>query len=194
MRTRTIAVMIVAMLVLSTGAAAVAHDGKGKGKGPGGVTALTLYATETAATFITAGGDVIAPDDETMPTAGARFLAVDTLYGDAARTDQVGRNDIECTLTEVTGTSEADASASLLCNGVVTLDGQGTLAWQAAVTFAGMEGEVDPSQPFATVALTGGTGAFTRAGGEVVLFDESTSEDVSLTRYEVSLLRFRTSR
>lgn len=180
MRTRTLAAGVAVALVVTTGAAALASDGKGRS---GKSTDVTLYATETSSTYITATGQVD-PPEAALPAPGDRFVSVDTLYADVARTETVGRNDISCTFTEVSGTTEADVRLSLLCDGVVTLDGQGSLAWQGAALLGA---EVDPSSPFITVALTGGTGAFTRAGGEVDVFDESTTETESLTRYELDL-------
>jgi hypothetical protein len=90
---------------------------------------LVLYATETASTTISATGVVDPPEtDASAFTAGTRFVSVDTLYSDEARTKKVGRNDISCEVTEVVGTAEAPEAATLLCQGVVRLEA-GSLAW-----------------------------------------------------------------
>lgn len=196
MRVRLLFLLLVALLVSSVTAAVAAtpsghdrdHHDKGKDKGP-----LVLYATETASTYITADGTVHteaeAEAEMVPPTAGDRFVFVDTIYADTERTEEVGRNDIVCTVTEFSGTSEADFEQHMTCDGVVTLD-DGTLAWQAAVHVAATD-EFDPEAPFATVAITGGTGDYRGASGQASLFDESESEAESLTRYEIHLSRGR---
>ncbi|MFA9444930.1 hypothetical protein [Egicoccus sp. AB-alg6-2] len=195
MRIRTIPLLMIVLLVLGSTAAFAEggtkhRDDHGK-KGGHHKGVLVLHATETSATYITADGRVFTDEDEEevddlMPSAGDRFLLVDTLYSDEARTALVGRNDIECTVTAFSGTSEEDFSQNLLCHGVVTVDGAGTLAWQGAVQFSSMT-EFDPAMPFATVAITGGTGQYLGASGQAKLFDTSTDDDESLTRYEVKL-------
>ena len=159
---------------------------------------LTLYATETSSVAISPTGEVDpAEDDPSGFAPGARFLAVDTLYSDEARTKRVGRNDLSCDVTEITGPAEEPTGASLLCSGVIALDDQGSLAWQASVSFAMTEAE-DSEAPFATVAITGGTGDFRKAGGQVAIFEEGTpgedEDSESLTRYEVELLQLKARR
>lgn len=156
------------------------------------VQELTLYATETSFTFVTVAGEVFTDEEpEIAPGPGDRFLAVDTLFADAERTEEVGRNLIECTLITAAGETEEEFTADVLCHGVVSLTDQGDLAWQGQFRIP----ESFLSEPFITVAITGGTGAFTRAGGSVAIFDESPEDDSeTLSRYEVSLLRFRTER
>lgn len=159
---------------------------------------LTLYGVQTAFTGILATGEVFTDEEpDQPPTAGARFVEVDTLYSDAEHTAEVGRNDISCVFTETTG-SEGDFGANVLCNGVVTIIGQGTLAWQGTTSF-GPDSEESPETPFITVALTGGTGAFTAAGGQASIFDvtprpagEEEPEEV-LSRYDIELLTFKTT-
>lgn len=154
---------------------------------------LVLYATETASTSISATGVVDPPEtDAAAFTAGARFLAVDTLYSDEARTKEVGRNDISCEVTEVVGTAAAPEAATLLCQGVVRLEA-GSLSWQGSTTFA--ESEEEPEGPFIQIAITGGTGDFRAAGGTVEVFQESEEDDEeNLTRYEVDVLTFATKK
>lgn len=149
------------------------HDGK----------QLTLYADETSST------DVPSRGEEEPPQVGDRFLIVDTLYRDRRLRREVGQNLIDCTFVSVSGETEEDFAASLLCHGVLTLDGKGDISWQGQTSFSAEEPEADA--PFITVALTGGTGRFTNAGGEAEIFE--TGEE-SQTRYEIDLLKFKTSR
>ena len=154
-------------------------------------TELTLYATETAFTLVSATGQVNPPEDDPSAfTAGARLLIVETVFSDEARTKPAGRNDILCTIIEVTGTVEAPGDATLVCDGVIRLNDKGSLTWMGSVTFAAAEEE--PEGAFATLAITGGTGKFRAAGGEITIFDESTTADETLSRYEIDLLRFET--
>lgn len=191
MRIRFVPLLLVVLLALGTTAAFAENGAKHRdnGKAPNkGV--VVLHATEIAAITITASGDVFtdeeAPEDM-IPSAGDRFLLVDKLYADEARTQAAGRNDIECTVTQFSGTSEEDFEQHMLCQGVVTLYATGTLAWQAALSFSSTQ-EFDPAAPFATVAITGGTGDYFGAGGQAELFDTSPEgSEESLTRYEVKL-------
>lgn len=193
MRIRFIPLLMVVLLVLGSTAAFAESGSKHRDNGKAGHKGVVvLHATETSTTAITADGTVLTEDDmeeQGPPSAGDRFLLVDTLYLDEARTELAGRNDIECTVTEFSGTSEEDFEQHMLCHGVVTLDGAGTLAWQAALHFSAMaESEFDPEAPFATVAITGGTGEYFGANGQAQLFDTSPEDSVeSLTRYEVKL-------
>lgn len=173
---------------------------------------LTFFAKEAAFTFITAEGEVftdeeadVATDGEEeegfAPQPGDRFVGVDTVFADEALTEEVGRNDFECSVTDAHGDfpeddngdvskessgesedgEEPDFFASLNCSGVVTLDEQGSLAWQGATTFPPAEEE----GPFITVAITGGTGEFLGASGEAAI---SEVDDEGRTRYDVTLL------
>jgi hypothetical protein len=96
----------------------------------------------------------------------------------------VGRNDIDCTFVEV---SEVDFFARLLCHGVIDKFGTGTISWQAIITFS----ESTDGQPF-SVAITGGTGIFANAGGEIIVHNVGapTEEEFDDTLYEIRLLRF----
>lgn len=154
---------------------------------------LTLHSRETSSMFVTASGEVFEGpgEPEVAPGPGDRFLVVDTLFRDPERTEEVGRNLIECTFITALGETEEEFTADVLCHGVVTLDDQGDLAWQAQ--FRAPEAFLE--DPFVTVAITGGTGAFERAGGSAQIFDESPEDQSeSLARYEVRLLLFRTAK
>lgn len=176
--------VIVAMLIAA--GPAVAHQDS---EGDDGSDSFTLWAAETYAVLVAPDGTVEEePQEEFEPTVGTRFLSIDTLYADEERTEEVGSNRIACEVVRIEGESEEDAFVDLLCQGVVTLDGQGDLPWQASVSFSAAE--VDAEEPFVVVALTGGTGEFVAAGGEVAVFDETTEEaEAALSRYEVTLVR-----
>ncbi|MFA9428803.1 hypothetical protein [Egicoccus sp. AB-alg2] len=187
MRHRILPALLAGGLLVTGSTAALA----GPEDGDGGGTTLTLYAVEASFTYITATGEVLSDDEaeseQTLPSAGDRFVFVDELYADEARTERVGRNDGECTFTAFTGETEEEFQASLVCHGVVTVDDTGSLAWQGALQFSAAE--VDPEQPFATVAVTGGTGGLVGADGQVRIFDTTAEGDEqSTTRYEVELL------
>jgi hypothetical protein len=177
--------LLVLLVGLIGGGVATADDQRGKS----GVQELTLYATETSFTIVTATGEVFPGGEEPLPSAGDRFLLVDTLYADPERTEEVGRNLVECTFVTVTGEVEEELTAQALCAGVVALDGQGDLAWQGQFRIPEAFAE---EGPIITVAITGGTGAFERAGGSAAIFDETPEEaEQSLSRYEIRLLQFK---
>jgi hypothetical protein len=163
---------------------------------------LTLYASETDSAFITADGQVFheeEADEEGGPGIGDRFAGAEALYDDAERTNEVGRNDITCTVTEASGEFPAeepddpadlpdDLFLALYCDGVVTLFDQGSLSWQGSTFFTA---DFDEEAPFITVAINGGTGAFNRAGGEVEIFETDEEGD---SIYEITLFNLRAGR
>lgn len=192
--------LLAALLVLGLVApAAVAGHRDGK-KPPRHVQELTLYASEDASTFITREGQVIVDEEFFAPNVGDRIVVTETVYDDADRTNDVGRNHLECTITEVVGELPEEEPAegeeipffrvSFVCTGVLDMFGQGTLSWTGLAAFSSEDIDVEPgTQPFATVAITGGTEAFLGAAGQVAIFDElSEDEDEVLSRYEVTLL------
>jgi hypothetical protein len=156
-----------ALVGLVSGSAAA-----GDGNGDDGDEDLTWYASESSST------------DPDPFEAGATFVFVDTLFSDEDREDEVGRNDGACTVTEFEGSEDNPETATIMCTGVITLDDSGTLTWSGAVTFEGEE-ESDSDEPFATIAITGGTDDHLDAGGEIDVFEEGDEGD---TRYEVTLL------
>jgi hypothetical protein len=186
MRTRLLTIALATLLVLSTGGTAVFADKDGKGRNDRS-TSLTLYAVEGPSTFLTATGEE-PEDEEYVPGPGDRLIIVEQLFTDEDREDdQVGRNDIECTFTAV----DDDLIANLLCRGVLTLDDQGSLAWQGSTQFDLTE-DPDEDEALIKVAITGGTGDFTRAGGEVVVFDTTEEDDDETTStYEVTLFQLK---
>jgi hypothetical protein len=183
---------IVALLLGVIGPAASAGDQR---HDETGVQTMTLFSQETSFTFVTATGEVFADGAEPEPGTpepfagpGDRFLLVDTLFSDPERTLEVGRNLVQCTFVTATGETEEEFTADGLCHGVVTLDSQGDLAWQGQFRIPESFTE---EGPIITVAITGGTAAFERAGGSAAIFDESPEGDESLARYEIRLLTFK---
>lgn len=168
----------VALVTLTGGGGAAADAGTAAGDGTTSGDRLTLYSTVASESFVSAQGEDIG---EEGPDAGARILLVDTLYRDGERTDEVGRNDLVCTVTEAT---EEDALQAL-CFGVVRLDDQGSLAWSAAVQLGAQAESAD--EPFMVVAVTGGTQEFTGADGQVELFEDGSTDEGAKVRYEVDL-------
>lgn len=195
--------LVVSALVGLTAMPAAAHTSHGDTDTD---DTLTLYAVEEDAIYITRQGEVIV-DEEAVPATPAQgdgFLSTDALYEDEERTELVGRNHIECTVTEVVGelpTEELedpddyeDFRTTTSCSGVVQLFGQGTLTWSGAATFSlddlleEIESGYDFDEPFITVAITGGTQELIGANGQVDVFDEEApTEDEVWTRYEVQL-------
>lgn len=184
----SIAAMLVLVVAMVGGGVATAADSDQGHK----TRMLTLYSRETSFTYVTATGEVFTdgtePSEEVPPGPGDRLLVVDTLYSDPDRTEEVGRNLIECTFVSATGETPEELVADALCHGVVTLHDQGDIAWQAQFRAP----EAFEADPFVTVALTGGTGKFERAGGSAEIFDESPEDgEESLSRYEIRLLKFK---
>jgi len=190
MRTRRMLVtgLVLSLLSLGTGGA-VAASAQEKD--------LTFYAEEASSVDVTRTGEVFEGDEDYTPAAGDRFIIVDKLYSDEARSDAAGRNDIACTVTEFSGEfpegepapgDEVDFLLRFICEGVIDLGDDGTLTWQGAAEFSDETSEGD-DVPFITVAITGGTGDFKRAGGQAELFDIGSDEEGApvLTRYEVAL-------
>jgi hypothetical protein len=213
LRKTFVSLVITLMALAMVAAPAIAHS-KADSKAPPkavptapdlGVTELTLYTIEDVSTTITREGDVLTDDaaEEMAPEVGDRFIATDTVYADAERTDEVGRNHIQCVVSEVAGelpeTEPTEGEElpyfrlSILCSGVLDLFGQGTLSWSGVTTFTSEDFEELTEEemldkPFIVVAITGGTFDFVGASGEVAIFEEeSPVEDETWNRYEVAL-------
>lgn len=164
-----------------------------------GAEHLTFYSEEVSSVTVTRTGEVFEGEEqeEFQPAAGDRFIIVEKLYSDEARDDEVGRNDIACTVTESSGEfpegepapgDEFDFLLRFVCEGVIYLDDDGTLTWQGAAEFSDETFEAE-DEPFITVAITGGTEKFVRAGGQVEISDVSADEEDAavLSRYDVEL-------
>jgi hypothetical protein len=175
---------------------AMAENDKKDGK------TVDLYAIEDTSTLITREGEVYSGDDEPDfdPDVGDRFVVLESVYYDAERTDEAGRNHIECTISESVGEfpemepAEGEPwpsfAVSFVCSGVLDLHEHGTMSWSGVTGFTSEDEfeEGQPESPFIVLAVTGGTGGLIGASGEVVVYEEDTGSDDILSRYEVHLL------
>jgi hypothetical protein len=129
---------LVALGVMAFGAAAAsAGDGK---------RTLRLTATENQFAFLDLG--------DAGNSVGDEFVFSETL---ARHGVDVGESGIACTLTEIASYDMITAN----CIGTLRLP-RGQITIQGLVSFQG-EGQPDPF----SVAITGGTGAYRRASGEM---------------------------
>jgi hypothetical protein len=106
-----------------------------------------------------------AEGEENIPKVGDEFLFTDTLYqlGGTPEApvpvgDPIGVNSVRCLVSQV---FEAEEDAASICNGLMTLDGRGDIAFQVRFRFSEL---ADPG--FLHAAITGGTGDFYDAGGQ----------------------------
>ena len=106
------------------------------------------------------------PEGEEIPVVGDEFVFTDIVYelggtpeAPAPVGDPVGVNSVRCMIVQV---FEAEEDASSACTGVLSLDGRGDLTFQLRFNFSDFE---DPG--FIQVAITGGTGDFYDAGGQL---------------------------
>jgi hypothetical protein len=150
---------------------------------------IWLYADviDEAEVVITADGRVPTGDEDTIP--GDRFLSRDDLYVLGGTQEQpipvgepIGRNTIDCTAIE-----GSELAFRILCDGVIEMFGQGTIAWQAILVFS----EASAGQPI-NVAITGGTGIFANVGGEALVHEDLEGEGGDAV-YEIRLQRFNGS-
>lgn len=101
--------------------------------------------------------------------------------------DQIGTVLAECTVVTV-GEEDAPEDTSVLCSRMFTLDGRGDIAAAESYTFA------DPLSD--TIPITGGTGKFRTAGGEIDfdLQDVEDNPDIVNSIYTIRLLRLQPKR
>lgn len=137
-------------------------------------------------------------EDEELPDPWVGVLdtiAVDEeTYFDETRQNLAGVNKILCT---------QHFTFTILCEGTLALH-DGNLFWSAYIDFTALEGdegdepadgtppsnEGEPETPFATAAITGGTGAYLGAEGHVDIFETSEPDaEQNLSRYEVHVVR-----
>lgn len=144
---------------------------------------MTLWAREARWTDLAADGTDITDEEERVPAVGDTYRLFEKLYADRRLNRRVGTNDVLCTVNDATGSFDDRFAARLLCEGVVRLRGRGDLSWQGLVVFdTGIA--FDPEAPFATLAITGGTGGLVGARGQAHVFE--TARD-RVARYEVEL-------
>lgn len=134
-------------------------------------------------------GQLAEDPDAVTPSPGDRFVFREGLFelDDSDRNnpepkgDQLGTVLAECTAVTV---GEAPEDVSVVCSRVFTLDERGDIAVQESFTFA------DPLED--TLAVTGGTGDFRDAGGQVS-FEVDPIEDTenfnSVYTFELTLSR-----
>ena len=194
---RSLVLVLATLMALAVLAPAAGSDDR---RGREHDKSFTLYATEYSNITITREGEVSENEEEFAPDLGDRFVVLETVYDDAERTDEVGRNHIECTITHVAGEfPEAEPAEGVeppffevefVCSGVLDLQDRGTLSWSGVTGFSSDDfTEESSEEPFIVLAITGGTGDLVGASGEVTIFDDPTgSEEETLSRYEVSLL------
>ena len=118
------------------------------------------------------------PEEEELPPVGARLFISEALYTtDDGQTQgkQVGRTHIECTSQVVTTT--------FLCDIAFVLDDGSQLHGSVAVDFST---ETEEPQHF-DIPVTGGSAGFSGAAGVVSLTDISSTEDETVTLYEVDV-------
>jgi hypothetical protein len=149
-----LAVLAAAALAVSAGAVATAGDGKGHNKH---VEVLDLTSRTIQQTDLDLGAE--------GPSQGDRFVFRDELLRDGER---VGENGGECVFVRL---AADDPSATINCVATASLPG-GTITVQGLVTAT-----EESTGPF-VFAITGGTGRYRTAHGEVTLTftDETTSQ------------------
>jgi hypothetical protein len=158
MRTKFAAVLAVVALGMLVFGATIA-DAHGKGK-----RTLRLVGTEIQSEFLDLGAS--------GPSLGDELVFSETL---SRRGHEVGESGGVCTVTQVTPpydiiTFHCVATLSLR-RGQITLQG-----------LIEVQGEDDPG-PF-TVAITGGTGAFSGAGGEARIRDVDETTTIYKLRFD----------
>jgi hypothetical protein len=104
--------------------------------------------------------------EEGVPAVGDEFVFTDRLYAlggtpeaPARAGEQIGHVSVRCVVSQV---FEAEEDAASTCTGVFSIDGRGDVTAQGMFRFSEFE-----DQGFATLGLTGGTGEFYDAGGEL---------------------------
>ncbi len=108
--------------------------------------------------------------NEKGPSLGDQFVFTDNLFKNGKR---VGEDHGSCTLVRITGTG-ASAEFTVHCQVTLVL-AAGQITLQGAVTFTGQGPQTN------TVAITGGTGAYQTAHGQVRV------REVSETRTELTV-------
>jgi hypothetical protein len=128
---------------------------------------------------VTEEGEMGGEEQEFAPPVGTRVFISEALYetqDGTTRGDAAGRTHIECTAQVV--------PAVLACDAVFVLDDGSQLYGSALVDFS-----QETQQLALDVAVTGGTGDFDGATGEIALLDigNEVAGDETVTRYETHL-------
>lgn len=214
-RSVAISIMLVVLMIISVGvvnaSAGNDHDHKNgrdhskattyhkhhkHHKGTRGDTTIKLFGQQELdeASIITADGRVFTspdtPPEDHEITPGEvlvyreRLFKLDDRDPDNLRPrgEQIGTVVVECTVVTVGDDPEDPEDApSVICSDVFTLEGRGDIAAADSFTFA------DP--PEDVLPITGGTGKFRDAGGEIFLSSQQI-EDTGLSNsiYTIRLL------
>ena len=153
----------------------------------------TAFAAEDAEQWIAVEDNfaIVLPDGETFtedagpmdenaaPPVGTRLFISEVLYATddgETRGDEVGRSHIECTAQVVEFT--------FLCDGAFVFDTGSQLLASVHIDFSDPELE---GMSF-DIAVTGGTGDYFGACGEVTVTDISESADETVSLYEADLV------
>lgn len=155
---------VVALLaaVLGAGSTAVNANGRTDRKD----VTVSLYAqvdTNYDNDFAPANPALPPPGPNDLPKVGDRFFFRDVLYHNQSAENpgpvdgSIGDNIGACTTVHV-----FTDNAQIQCVGTITITGLGTVTWQTIFKFSEF---TDPG--FINVAITGGTGEFFDAGGEI---------------------------
>lgn len=140
-------------------------------------------------------GDEPLPEDHEI-TPGEKQVFRERLFGlddsdpdnPQPRGEQIGTVLADCTVITVGDDPEdPDDAPSVLCTRMFTIDGRGDIAAAESFTFA------DPLED--TIPITGGTGKFRDAGGEISFeLQEIEGTDLSNSIYTVRLLHLEDGR
>lgn len=180
-RIPVVAALVLTGGLLAPGTALAAEDG-------GGVDVQHRWiAVEDGFAIVLPDGETFTeenppPDEEAAPPVGTRVLLSETLYeteDGTTRGEAVGRTHIECTAQVV----EMD----FLCDIAFVLTTGSQLHGSVLADFSAQTG-TEPLQ--LDIAVTGGTGEFSRAVGEVSLLDITNADDPAaetVTLYETDI-------
>jgi hypothetical protein len=142
-------------VVLAVGAVTLAPAATTNGSSNGGEEVIELFAEEVDSEEID-----LAPDGESL---GDRFVFTDDLFEEKDG-EKVGFDVVECTLVRL------DDPGAVQCLATFWLDDRGQITVQGLVTFDG-----EDSGTF-VLPITGGSGEFQNAGGELEVEEVSETE------------------
>lgn len=217
MRSRSLLISMFLLVFMAVGGAVHASGGRGAPAnaerqlegdnqtaedsrwGGGGVETIKLFGLQEPdeVSLITPPGEVFTGEAPEAPPPSPgdvvvfreRLFALDDRDPENPRPtgEQIGTVVAQCTIVAV-GEEDAPQDTSVICSRVFTLDGRGEIAASEAYTFA------DPLSD--TLPLTGGTGEFMDAGGEIA-FDPQEIEGVEFyfnSVYTIRLLHLEDGR
>ena len=151
---KKVMVGVLTTAMVATGASIAAAGSEDDGDDDGHVIHLTA----------TTAHETLVENPPSGPSAGDRFVFREELFRDG---DRVGRDAGECVLVETQG-----ENATVDCVATLELPG-GQITVQGLVDFA------DPQPPF-TIAVTGGTGRYRDADGELTIVEGGDTDRVTI--------------